>query len=228
MISIYATRSGTTDWVLVRSFSIPLPPAEAALVDLVGVKWSPCGRFIAAWTSVTDVSSARRLLYSKHRQKDSAHVLLLTDACQRETVPRLDPFATRSPPRQLCPVRLTHSKSRRTLQHQNRHSSCSPHQSRPGPFRLRKTTTTAARKRIDLEGERVGPRSREVGALDGFLCRTWDPDCGMASEWGVPRDRWVGRQGQSRFLRFIGTFVSASSKRAGTCGPSTAGLAIHY
>ncbi|KWU41257.1 hypothetical protein RHOSPDRAFT_37203 [Rhodotorula sp. JG-1b] len=54
VISIYATRSATTDWALVRSFSVPLPPAEAALVDLVGVKWSPCGRFIAAWTSVTD------------------------------------------------------------------------------------------------------------------------------------------------------------------------------
>ncbi|TKA52255.1 hypothetical protein B0A53_04678 [Rhodotorula sp. CCFEE 5036] len=54
VISVYATRSDTTEWALVRSFSVPLPPAEAALIDLVGVKWSPCGRFIAAWTSVTD------------------------------------------------------------------------------------------------------------------------------------------------------------------------------
>lgn len=65
VISVYATRSATTDWALVRSFSVPLPPAEAALVDLVGVKWSLCGRFIAAWTSVTDVSlSPFRSFYS--------------------------------------------------------------------------------------------------------------------------------------------------------------------
>ncbi|GAA5867642.1 hypothetical protein JCM3774_001542 [Rhodotorula dairenensis] len=55
VLSVYSSRSNaSSEWVHVRSFSLPLPPAEAALVDLVGVKWSPCGRYIAAWTSVTD------------------------------------------------------------------------------------------------------------------------------------------------------------------------------
>ncbi|GAA5985199.1 hypothetical protein JCM10908_002566 [Rhodotorula pacifica] len=54
VISIYASRTATSEWTLVRSFGLPLPPAEAAQVDLAGVSWSPCGRYIAAWTSVTD------------------------------------------------------------------------------------------------------------------------------------------------------------------------------
>jgi hypothetical protein len=43
---------------------------QASVIDLVGVKWSPCGRFIAAWTSVTDVSPPRKLLVSSGTEKD--------------------------------------------------------------------------------------------------------------------------------------------------------------
>lgn len=53
---MYSARSGEAEWALVKSFPLPIAPAQAAQVDLAGVKWSPCGRYIAAWTSATDVS----------------------------------------------------------------------------------------------------------------------------------------------------------------------------
>lgn len=57
LLSMYSTSGPAAEWTCLRSFSLPLPPAEAAQVDLAGVRWSPCGRYIAAWTSVTDVSA---------------------------------------------------------------------------------------------------------------------------------------------------------------------------
>ncbi|GAA6023202.1 hypothetical protein JCM8202_001025 [Rhodotorula sphaerocarpa] len=54
LLSVYSTSGPAAEWTCLRSFSLPLPPAEAAQVDLAGVRWSPCGRYIAAWTSVTD------------------------------------------------------------------------------------------------------------------------------------------------------------------------------
>ncbi|GAA5839349.1 hypothetical protein JCM11251_003957 [Rhodosporidiobolus azoricus] len=46
VIGIYSTKG---EWALVRSVAIPDP-----LSDLAGLKWSPCGRYIAAWSHVTE------------------------------------------------------------------------------------------------------------------------------------------------------------------------------
>ncbi|BGP13445.1 hypothetical protein JCM10213_008294 [Rhodosporidiobolus nylandii] len=46
VIGIYSTKG---DWALVRSITLPDPSS-----DLAGLSWSPCGRYIGAWSHVTD------------------------------------------------------------------------------------------------------------------------------------------------------------------------------
>ncbi|GAA5860126.1 hypothetical protein JCM8547_009192 [Rhodosporidiobolus lusitaniae] len=46
VLSIYST---TGEWALVRSLTLPNPAS-----DLAGLSWSPCGRYISAWSSVTE------------------------------------------------------------------------------------------------------------------------------------------------------------------------------
>ncbi|GAA5914356.1 hypothetical protein JCM6882_008170 [Rhodosporidiobolus microsporus] len=46
IIGIYSTKG---EWALARSITLPDPSS-----DLAGLKWSSCGRYIAAWSHVTD------------------------------------------------------------------------------------------------------------------------------------------------------------------------------
>ncbi|BGP34420.1 hypothetical protein JCM10296v2_006240 [Rhodotorula toruloides] len=51
VIGVYSTGSslGRGEWALVKSIILPDPTS-----DLADLSWSPCGRYIAAWSSVTD------------------------------------------------------------------------------------------------------------------------------------------------------------------------------
>ncbi|GAA5975667.1 hypothetical protein JCM11641_003562 [Rhodosporidiobolus odoratus] len=46
VIGIYSTRG---DWGLIRSITLPDPAS-----DLAGLNWSPCGRYLATWSHITD------------------------------------------------------------------------------------------------------------------------------------------------------------------------------
>lgn len=110
VLSIYAAGSTpSSEWAHVRSFSLPLSPAEAALVDVVGVRWSPCGRYIAAWTSVTDVRSSCALRPALFEETRFLTLLLLRSVAV--TVPHIHSLAPRSPPRRLRALRLARAKS---------------------------------------------------------------------------------------------------------------------
>ncbi|GAA6054111.1 hypothetical protein NBRC10513_006126 [Rhodotorula toruloides] len=53
VIGVYSTGSssggGGGEWALVKSITLPDPTS-----DLADLSWSPCGRYIAAWSSITD------------------------------------------------------------------------------------------------------------------------------------------------------------------------------
>ncbi|BGP64996.1 hypothetical protein NBRC10512_006896 [Rhodotorula toruloides] len=51
VIGVYSTGSASAagEWALVKSITLPDPTS-----DLADLSWSPCGRYIAAWSSITD------------------------------------------------------------------------------------------------------------------------------------------------------------------------------
>lgn len=169
------TSDNTDPGMLIRAQSITLPDPNSDLADLA---WSPCGRYIAAWSSITDVRPFPSLLACCLASSLVARTCTLTAVPSAVHGSRL--YADRHAPRNLHAL-LVALLSSRLFPFQRAHLILLFPRTETHPSH----SLNNRRPEIPL-----APRAQHER-----LCRAWREVRRLGPRRRVVDCRWMGRQG---------------------------------